>query len=185
MLEQTGSSFSEEQLAVMEQSREFSTSPVFLLASTGIIETIGYPILWASAAGVLYLLSLAFGGQARFGSVLSMCVWATVAAMLSKIMLVIGTLASGTTVQPGLSYLVNVEDFSSITPGAAALVQILSKVTIFEVWYLILIGVGIGVCARLTRAKSALITILYWLISFLPPVGMSVLSAYLASAALG
>jgi hypothetical protein len=172
MMQQTGDSFSEQQRAVMEQSREFSTNPAFLVASSGIVETIGYPILLLSAAGVLYLLSLAFGGQARFPSVLSMSVWATVAGLLSKITLTIGTLAG-------------VKDVSAITPGAAALVPILSRITIFEIWYLVLIGIGIGVCARVTRAKSAIITILYWLISLIPPVAMAAVSALIASATLG
>jgi hypothetical protein len=185
MMQQTGDSFSEQQRAVMEQSREFSTNPAFLVASSGIVETIGYPILLLSAAGVLYLLSLAFGGQARFPSVLSMSVWATVAGLLSKITLTIGTLASGSTVQPGLAFLAGVKDVSAITPGAAALVPILSRITIFEIWYLVLIGIGIGVCARVTRAKSAIITILYWLISLIPPVAMAAVSALIASATLG
>ena len=185
MMEQTGSGFSEAQRATLEQSREFSTNPAFLVASQGIIETIAYPFLWASAAGVLYLLSLAFGGQARFGSVLSMTVWATAAEILGKIMLTIGTLATGATAQPGLSYLVPVKDVASLTPVAAALVQILSKVTIFEIWYLVLIGIGIGVCAKITRPKSAVITVLYWLISLILPVAMAVLSAVVASATFG
>jgi hypothetical protein len=185
MMEQTGTNFSEEQRAVLDQSREFSTSPVFLVASQGVVETIVYPFLWASAAGVLYLLSLAFGGQARFGAVLSMTVWVSFAEILGKIMLMIGTLATGATAQPGLSYLVAVNDVTSLTPITAALVQILSKITIFEIWYLVLIGIGIGVCAKVTRLKSAVITILYWLVSLIPPVAMAVLGAVVASATLG
>ncbi|MBN2084150.1 MAG: YIP1 family protein [Anaerolineales bacterium] len=182
---ETGGNFSEEQRAVMEQSMEFSTNPLFLVGSQGIVETISWPILWLSAAGLLYLLSIAFGGQARFGSVLSMAVWATVPLIFGKLMLMIGTLASGATPQPGLSYLVSVDNIASITPAAAALSQILSRVTIFEIWYLVLIGIGIGVCAKVTRPKSAVITILYWLISLIPPVAMTVVSALIASATLG
>jgi Yip1 domain len=185
VLEQTGKNMSDVQRASLEQSREFATNPVFLLASQGLVETIAYPFLWASAAGVLYLLSLAFGGQARFGSVLSMTVWASIAEILGKIMLAIGTIASGATVQPGVSYLVSVKDVASLTPVAAALVQILSKITIFEIWYLVLIGIGIGVCAKITRPKSAVITLLYWLISLIPPIAMAVGSALIASATFG
>jgi hypothetical protein len=185
VLEQTGETMSDVQRASLEQSREFATNPVFLLASQGIIETIAYPFLWASAAGVLYLLSLAFGGQARFGAVLSMTVWVSFAEILGKIMLMIGTLATGATAQPGLSYLVAVNDATSLTPAAAALAQILSKITLFEIWYLVLIGIGIGVCAKVTRLKSAVITILYWLVSLIPPVAMAVLGAVVASATFG
>lgn len=185
MLEQTGENISDVQRASMEQSRAFATNPAFLVASQGIIETITYPILWASAAGLIYLLSLAFGGQARFGSVLAMAVWASIAEILGKIMLTIGTVASGATPQPGLSYLVSVENVASVTPVSAALVQILSKVTIFEIWYLVLIGIGIGVCAKVTRPKSAAITVLYWLISLIPPIALAVGSALIASATFG
>ena len=185
MLGETGDNISDVQRATMEQSREFATNPVFLVASTGILETIAYPILWASAAGLLYLLSLAFGGQARFGAVLSMTVWASIAEILGKIMLMIGTIATGATAQPGLSYLVNLEGVASITPVSAALVQVLSKVTIFEIWYLVLIGIGIGVCAKITRPKSAVITLLYWLISLIPPMVLAVGGALIASATLG
>jgi hypothetical protein len=154
LLEQSGDTMSEQYRASLEQSKAFSTNPAFLIASQGIVETIGYPILWVSAAGLLYLLSLAFGGQARFGSVLSMAVWASVPLIFGKLMLMIGTIASGATAQPGLSYLVNVDEVASITPASAALVQMLSRITIFEIWYLALIGIGIGVCAKVTRGKS-------------------------------
>jgi hypothetical protein len=185
VLDQTGETMSDVQRASLEQSRAFATNPAILLASQGIIETISYPFLWASAAGVLYLLSLAFGGQARFGAVLAMTVWVSFAEILGKLMLMIGTLATGATGQPGLSYLIAVNDVTSLTPAAAALAQILSKVTIFEIWYLVLVGIGIGVCAKVTRLTSAVITILYWLISLIPPVVMAVLGAVVASATFG
>ena len=114
-----------------------------------------------------------------------MTVWASIAEILGKIILLIGTLASGATPQAGLSYLVSVENVASVTPVAAALVQILSKITIFEIWYLVLIGIGIGVCAKITRPKSAVITVLYWLISYIPPVALAVGSALIAAATFG
>jgi hypothetical protein len=185
MMQQTGENFSEQQRAALEQSRAFTTSPAFLVASQGLVETISYPILWASAAGVLYLLALAFGGQPRFGSVLSMAMWASAAEMVGKILLAIGTVARGATVHPGLSSLVSIDTISATTPANAALVQILSKISIPDIWYLVLIGVGIGVCAKVPRAKSALITVLYWLLSLLPPVGMAVIGALVTSATFG
>ncbi len=185
VMEQTAGKMTDEQNAMLEQQRSFSTSPVFLVASAGIMETIGYPILWASAAGVLYLLSLAFGGQARFGSILSMTVWASIAEILGKIVLILGTIGMGRTPHPGLSYLVSPDNIASITPVMAALGPILSKITIFDIWYLVLIGIGILVCAKVTRAKSALITILYWLISFIVPVSMAVIGAVVSSSFLG
>jgi hypothetical protein len=185
MLQQTGDKLSELQRASLEQSKQFSTNPIFLVASQGITETIVYPILWISAAGVLYLLSLVFGGQVRFGSILSMTVWASVAEILGKVVLVIGTLVSGHTPQPGMSYLVATESVSAVTPVTAALVQILSKITIFEIWYLVLIGVGIVACAKVMRWKGALITILYWLISFIPPVVLAVVGAAVTSSMFG
>ncbi len=181
VIEQT----SEEQRAILEQQREFATNPTLLVASQGIIETIGYPILWLSAAGVLYLLCLAFGGQARFGSILSMTVWASAVEILGKIALVVGTLVSGKTPAPGLSYLVSTETIADVTPLTAGLAQILAKITIFDIWYLVLIGVGIVVCAKVTRVKSAIITILYWLISLIPPVVMAAISALIAAATFG
>ncbi|MBN1437811.1 MAG: YIP1 family protein [Anaerolineales bacterium] len=185
IMEQTSSQFTEEQRAVLEQQREFSTNPVFLVAATGILETISWPILWLSAAGLLYLLSLAFGGQARFGSIFSMTVWASAAAILSKIFLVIGTLARGATGQPGLSYLLKADVLSEITPLTAGLAPILSRITLFEIWYLILIFVGVLVCAKVTRVKSLIITILYWILSLIPPVAMASASVALSQSFMG
>jgi hypothetical protein len=185
VLQETGDTMSEEYRASMEQSKALTTNPAFLIASQGIMQTIAYPFLWASAAGVLYLLSLAFGGQARFGSILSMTIWASVAEILGMILLILGTLASGSTPHPGLSYLVSTESITTVTPITAALAQILSKITIFEIWYLVLIGIGVGVCAKVTRVKSAVITILYWLISLIPPVAMAVIGAAITSMTLG
>jgi hypothetical protein len=182
---QAGEKFTDTQLAAMEQQRAFSTNPAFLVASQGIVETIAYPILWASAAGLLYLLSLAFGGRAKFGSILSITIWASLVELLGKIALAAGTLAAGHTAQPGLSYLVASTDISAITPAAAALAQILSKITVFEIWYLVLIGIGIVACAKITRVKSAVITILYWVLSLLPPVALAVASAAISASFLG
>jgi hypothetical protein len=185
MMEQTTANLPEEQKAILEQQREFTTSPVFLAATTGITETVGYPILWLSAAGMLYLLSLVFGGQARFGSVLSLTVWASAAEILGRIVRIIGTLGMGRTPQPGLSYLVSTENLASINPLSAALSPILSKITLFDIWYLVLIGIGVVVCAKVTRAKGAAITLLYFLVSLIPPVAMMVLSAVFSASFFG
>jgi hypothetical protein len=185
VVEQTSENLSEEQRAVMQQQKQLTTSPVFLVAASGIMETIGYPILWVTAAGVLYLLSLAFGGQARFGSIFSMTVWASAAEILGRIALIIGTLASGKTPHPGLSYLVPTDNLSAITPGLAALSQILSKISLFDIWYLVLIGIGIAACAKVTRVKSAAITILYWLASMIIPVAMAAIGAAVTASMMG
>jgi hypothetical protein len=185
MLAQMGEKVPETQRATLEQQRQFSTNPVVLVASQGIIETIGYPILWFSAAGVLYLLSLAFGGQARFGSILTMTIWASVAEILGRLALVIGTLVAGGTPHPGLSYLVSTDTLSAVTPATAVLAQVLSKFTIFEIWYLVLIGFGVVASAKVTRWKGALITILYWLISFIPPVAAAAVGAFISSSMFG
>jgi hypothetical protein len=185
VMEQTSKNFTDEQRAIVEQQKAFSTNPAFLVVTQGITETILYPVLWLSAAGVLYLLSLAFGGQARFGSILSMAVWASVAEILGMIALIAGTLLRGKTPEPGLSYLVSTKNLADITPVTAGLARILAKITIFDIWYLVLIGVGIVACAKLPRVKSAMVTILYWLISLIPPVVMAAISAAIAAATLG
>jgi hypothetical protein len=185
LIQQSGDKYTETQLAAMEQQRSFSTNPVFLVASEGILQTIAYPILWASAAGVLYLLSLVFGGRAKFGSLLSVAVWATLAETLGKIALTVGTLAAGHSVQPGLSYLVDTKDLAALAPGPAALASILSRITVFDIWYLVLIGIGVFVCAHVTRAKSALITVLYGALSLVPPAAMAAVGAAISSSFLG
>jgi hypothetical protein len=184
-IEQTSGTSAELSSAALEQQKAFATNPVFLVAGTGIMETIGYAVLWASAAGVLYLFSLAFGGQARFACVLSMTVWASVIEALGRIALTVGTLAMGRSAQPGLSYLVKTGDLSNLSPVTAALSQILSKISIFGIWYVVLIGVGIVACAKVTRTKGALIVILYWLVSLIPPVAMAAAGAAIASAFIG
>jgi multisubunit Na+/H+ antiporter MnhG subunit len=185
VMEQTTGKMSDQQTAMMEQQREFSTSPVFLVAGTGIMETIVYPVLWLAAAGVLYLLSLAFGGQVRFGAILSMTVWASIAEIVGKLFVMIGTLGLGRTPQPGLSYLVAADDIASLSPVSAALSAVLSKVTLFDIWYLVLIGIGVVVCAKVTRWKGAAITILYWLISLILPVAMAAIGAAVSSSFFG
>jgi hypothetical protein len=185
VIEQSGDQFTETQLAAMEQQRSFSTNPVFLVASQGIVQTIGYPILWASGAGVLYLLSLVFGGGAKFGSLLSVSIWASLAELLGRITLTVGTLATGHSAQPGLSYLVAADDLAAVTPVTAAWSTILSKITVFDIWFVVLIGIGVFVCAKITRVKSALITVLYWLLSLVPPAAMAAAGAAISSSFLG
>jgi len=185
MMEQTAGKMSDQQVAVLEQQQAFSTSPVMLVGATGIMQTISYPILWLSAAGVLYLLSLAFGGRTRFGTILSMAVWASAAEIVAKLFVMLGTLALGRTPEPGLSYLVATSDLAALTAGSAALSAFLAKITLFDIWYLVLIGVGVVACAKVTRVKGAVITILYWLISLIPPVAMAAISAAITASFMG
>jgi hypothetical protein len=185
VMEQTSGTSAEIPNSTLEQQKAFMTNPIYLVASQGITGTIGYVILWASAAGVLYLFDLAFGGQARFGSVLSMTVWASMIEALGRITLTVGTLAMGRSAQPGLSYLVPTGDLSNLSPVTAALSEVLSKISIFGIWYIVLIGVGIVVCAKVTRAKGALIAVLYWLVSLIPPVAMAAAGAAIATAFMG
>jgi hypothetical protein len=185
MMEQTAGKMADEQVAMLEQQREFSTSPILLVGAAGIIQTLSYPFLWLSAAGVLYFLSLAFGGRARFGSIFSMAVWASIAEIAAKLFIMLGTLALGRTPSQGLSYLVATNDLSTLSAGSAALSALLSKITLFDIWYLVLIGVGVVACAKVTRVKGAVITLLYWLISLIPPVAMAAIGAAVSSSFFG
>jgi hypothetical protein len=172
----------EEQITMQ---RDFATNPVLLVAGAGVTETIAYPILWLSAAGMLYLLSLAFGGQAHFKTLFSMTVWVSMVEVLGRIVRIIGTLAMDRTVQSGLAYLIATDNPADITPLTAALAPILSKITIFDIWYLVLIGIGVVVCAKVTRAKGAVITILYFLISLVPPVALAAIGAAISASFYG
>lgn len=184
MLEQMGDTLPEQQLASMEAAREFSTSPAYLIAATGIAETIGVPILWGSAAGVLYLLSLAFGGQARFPTILRVTLWASVADILRRIIALIGTLVTGSLRAPGLSSLINSSEIVR-SPGLAALAEVLAKISIYDIWFLILIAVGIIVCAKITRVKGGLVTAIFWLVSLIPPVAMAIIGAVASASYFG
>jgi hypothetical protein len=181
-MDQSYAGLTEEQLSMQ---REFATSPVLLVAGAGITETIAYPILWLSAAGLLYLLSLAFGGQAHFKSMFTMTVWVSVVEVLGRIVRIVGTVGMNRTVQSGFAYLVATDNPADLTPLSAALAPILSKITIFDIWYLVLIGIGVVVCAKVTRAKGAAITVLYFVLSLIPPVAAAAAGAAVSSMFLG
>jgi hypothetical protein len=50
---------------------------------------------------------------------------------------------------------------------------------------LVLIGVGLIVCAKISRLKGALLTAAFWLLSLIPPVALAVLGTLMASAFTG
>ncbi len=153
--------------------------------------TFGLIIIWLVRAGVLHLLAMALGGRHRFGQMFAMTAWASMPTTLRQIEQIAYSLFTHRLVQnPGLSWLVS-KPTAGQNPLEAAtkslqnpLIPLLREIDIFTIWYLVLLFVGIGVTARLSRKKTAVVWVIYLLLAaavyVLPALAMKAVAGRMA-----
>jgi len=129
---------------------------------------IGLGISYLIRAAILYLLGLAFGGRATFKQIFRMAVWTTLPDVIRNFVAAAAVLATGNAPSPGLSYI-----FSSTEYVAASkiLVVILQGIDVYLIWSLVLIAIGVAATYQLSRLKSWVVTLIYWIIGLLFTIG--------------
>lgn len=171
----------EQQRAIFEANREamaqFASSPdeaeqaaqmqaymgsQTTLAMWGIIGgVIGLLIGYLVHAGFLFLLGMIMGGRATFKQVFRMAIWTTLPGALRNLISAVAVFTTGRLPAPGLS--------SALTSGEILAQPILAAVLqyfdLYQLWMLALIGVGVAATNRLSRGKSLLVVLIYWLVT--------------------
>jgi hypothetical protein len=117
--------------------------------------------------GVLILvLGLALGGRANFKQVFRMGVWTTLPFVVRNLIQLASTAITGNIPVSGLAGIAF--NTGNVSPALAA---ILSRIDIYLLWSLILLGVGVAATTQLGRIKSALAALGYWLVTVAASVG--------------
>jgi hypothetical protein len=126
---------------------------------------------WLLRAAVLHVSSLALGGQQSFGAVYRASVWASFPLLLrSAVQLVYALVGGGMIAGEGLSGLLAEAPAAAggATQAAPSIPAILlSRIDLYAVWYVILLGVAVAAAGRLSRGKAAVALAVYVVLSLL------------------
>jgi hypothetical protein len=117
--------------------------------------------------GLLVLvLGLVLGGRASFKQVFRMGVWTTLPFVIRNVIQLIATAVTGRIPVSGLAGLAF--GAGNVSPVLAA---ILGNIDIYLIWSLILLGVGVAATTQLSRIKSAIVALGYWLVTIAASLG--------------
>lgn len=164
---------SEDEQAQMERIQNVSSSQL-MLGGIGLgFGLFGLLLGYVVRAGVLYLLGLAFGGRASFKQVWRMAIWTTLPDALRTIVAAIAVFATGQLPVAGLGYIFTPDEMSEISP---ILLAFLGTIDVYMIWSFVLMGIGLYATYQISKGKSILITVIFWLMG---------LAFILASAAIG
>lgn len=166
MRQQFAEGLSTEQQAQVEQATALTSGPLFTVVIPSATGLIGLALGWSLRGGVLYLLSLALGGQSQFPPMFRMGVWTTLPDLVRRLVNTAGTLIAGRTLTSGLAFLAPAPEPGLIPPVSTALLgAFLAKLDLYLVWGLALTVVGVVVTARLSWKKGAFVTLILWLLT--------------------
>jgi hypothetical protein len=168
MAERIGQQLSEEEL---ERAQSITASPMITVVFPTVSRVAGQAAGWLIWAAVLYLASMALGGRSSFGQMFPVTVWSRLPYALRGLLQTIYILVSGQVIEnPGLSGLAQPAPSAAeiiATPPSTTerlLAAFLSHIDLFLIWHLILLVMAVAVASRLSRRKSALITLGMWII---------------------
>lgn len=169
----------EEVEKAMESSATFRSPAVVIgLGSvSGIVVTV---LVWAAAAAVIYFLSLVTGAEElKFGSVFTVYSWSTLPTSLQALVMAIMVAVSGRF--PAYTSLAVLQATGDIMKDSQNLVHsLLTFVDPFWFWHIFLLVVGVAVVTKFSRTKSALITLVYFLLSIGLTVGLAALGGMMS-----
>jgi hypothetical protein len=101
---------------------------------------------WVLIAGLLHLGSTLLGGRGTMQGALNVVAWASLPFAIRDVLKVIYMLSAGHAIgSPGLS---------GFATSAGFLPQLLSRLDLFVVWYVILLMIGIAIFDGLSRGKA-------------------------------
>ncbi len=144
-------------------------NPLFTTIIPAVGGILGVILGWLVWSGALHLLSTMMGGGETFGQMWRTVIWSHTPYVLRGLLQSVYIATTGSLIaNPGLSSLVSpVQDASEAvqtmistppTTGQLVLRALLSKIDLFSLWSLLLLGIGVTITARLSPRKGALVT---------------------------
>jgi len=149
----------EEAFEVPELPRALIVGPQLVGGLLGLI------FGWLVRAGLLHVACLALGGQQRFGQLFNTTAWASFPLILRDgVQAAYMALTREVIKGPGLSGLLPPPE-DPFAPNRNPLAPLLARVDLYNLWYVILLGMAIAVSACLSRGKATLVTVGYILLA--------------------
>ncbi len=122
---------------------------------------------WVLIAGLLHLGSTLLGGRGTMQGALNVAAWASLPFAIRDVFRVIYMLAAGHAIgSPGLS---------GFATSAGFLPQLLSRLDLFVIWYVILLMIGIAIFDGLSRGKAVVDVLVIILLVLLAQAGLATL----------
>jgi hypothetical protein len=124
---------------------------------------------WLIVAGLLHLGSTLLGGRGSMLGALNIVAWASLPFAVRDLLRVIYMFSTRHAIaSPALS---------GFTATTGFLSQLLARVDLFVIWYIILLAIGFAIADGLTRGKSILAVALIILIVILAQAGLGTLAS--------
>ncbi len=176
---------------IPEEAISFATNPMFTVVFPAITMVGGTFVGWLLWAGILHLLAVFLGGRNTFGTMFKVVVAAALPDGIRTLLQAVYIASTQTLViYSGLSGLVVPErvtrsmeltqQLMRLPLSRQILFHFLSKVDVFTVWHLFLLGTGVWTLTKFSRRKAYLLVLGVWLlatlVSMIPPLISSMLA---------
>jgi len=130
---------------------------------------------WIVVAGLLHLGSTLLGGRGSMQGALNIVAWASLPFAIRDLLRVVFMLSAGHAItSPGLS---------GFAAGTEFLSQLLSRLDIFMIWYIILLVIGFAIADGLARGKAVLGVVVVILLVLFIQAGLGSLTSGLGGQA--
>jgi len=124
---------------------------------------------WILIAGLLHLGSTLLGGRGSMQGALNIVAWASLPFAIRDLLRVVFMLSAGHAItSPGLS---------GFAASAGFLSQLLSRLDIFMIWYIVLLVIGFAIADGLTRGKAVLGVVVVMLLVLFTQAGLGSLTS--------
>ncbi len=134
------------------QAQQATQGAVFVYVIPLVGALVSLWLGWLVVSGVLHLASTLLGGRGSMSSALGVVAWASLPFALRDILRMIFMLIAGRAIQsPGLSGFVGGGEAGMLFAS-----QLLQRVDLFFVWYVVLAVIGFSVKDNLGKRKAAL-----------------------------
>ena len=130
---------------------------------------------WVLFAGLLHLGSTLLGGRGSMQGALNVVAWASLPFAIRDLLRIIYMLSAGHSItSPGLS---------GFAASSGFLSQILARLDIFMIWYVILLVIGFAIADGLPRGKAVVGVIVVMLLVMFAQAGLGTLTSSLGGQA--
>jgi hypothetical protein len=156
-----------QQLAMQEKGTEFVFKGLFYGSpvTTGILLAIFAVVLWGT-------INFGFGGSSTFGQVFCVISYAWLIASLKSVLAIIVLYAGKTGDSFTMDSMVGTDiGYYIDTPGA--LKTFLTSFDIFQIWTMVVMGIGLAIVARTKRSNGLIAVFGWWLLILLIKTGFA------------
>ena len=151
------------------QAQQATQGPTFMYIIPLVGAWTGLWLGWVLVAGLLHLGSTLLGGRGTMQNALNVVAWASLPFLIRDLLRVAYMLLAGHAISsPGLS------GFAT-SPGF--LPQLLSRLDLFVVWFIVLLVIGFAVADGLSRGKAVFGVVTVMLLVLLTQAGLGSLTS--------